>query len=574
VQPMDRRGGAAWEEIRQIAESIDALLAGEMGPDEFRLRRVVQGVYPIRGGTDRYLLRVRIPMGRPSPENLTTLASVADRYAHGRPVHLTTRQDVHLYGVQVREIPAALASLAAGGMTTREACGDTVRNLVVCPFSGIARDEVFDVAPLAEALGRYLLRNPLGQRLPRKFKIAFEGCAFGDHVGLRYNDVGARAARSPAGAPGFRVSLAGGLGALPQAGFDLEPFTPFGRLLSTVEAVLRLFHRLGDRERRGRARLKFVAGAMGEEAFREAIRSERDRVEGEAGRGLPQPEPPAIRDIDREEAILDPGWPGAFPQRQPGRAALPARVPLGDLSPDQLRRLARLAENTGGAVRFTPSQGILLADVPFGSVPEGAEWLRAIGLFPPSFAGMARCAGADTCTIGTTRVRGLAVLIEKGLLSSGFEESTGGRSVSIGISGCANGCGHHLVSDIGLQGVSRTVGGLSTGGAGRAAPHYMLCLGGGTRADGTVRFGTKVGRIPVRRVPEAVRRAMNLVRSGAVDGESPGETISRLGIFPFQALLEGLLDPPPESFGEEDFTDLGSDGPVPFPPDRSGPKAP
>jgi len=262
---MERQDGAVREEIRQIAESIDALLTGKMGPDEFRLRRVIQGIYPIRGGTDRYLLRVRVPLGRPSTENLKTLASVADRYAQGRAVHLTTRQDVHIYGVHVREIPEALAFLAAGGMTTREACGDTVRNLVVCPLSGIARDEVFDVAPCAEALGRHLLRNPLVQRLPRKFKIAFEGCAFGDHVGLRYNDVGARAALSPAGVPGFRVSLAGGLGALPRAGFDLEPFTPSGRLVSTVEAVLRLFHRLGDRERRGRARLKFVAGAMGEE---------------------------------------------------------------------------------------------------------------------------------------------------------------------------------------------------------------------------------------------------------------------------------------------------------------------
>lgn len=572
--PTDRRDGAIREEIRRVAESIDALRAGKMGPDEFRLRRVVQGIYPIRGGTDRYLLRVRIPLGRPSPENLKTLAEVSERFTRGRPVHLTTRQDVHLYGVHVREIPGALAVLADGGMTTREACGDTVRNLVVCPLSGISREEVFDVAPCAGALGRHLLRNPLGQRLPRKFKIAFEGCASGDHVGLRYNDVGARAVLSPAGAPGFRLSLAGGLGALPRAGIDLEPFTPRDRLVSTVEAVLRLFHRLGDRERRGRARLKFVAGAMGEEAFRAAILSERDRVEAFGGRGLPLPEPPEIPDAGREEESPGPGWPGAFPQRQPGRAALPARVPLGDLSPDQLRRLARLAEVTGGTVRFTPAQGILLADLPFDRVREGAEGLRAIGLFPPSCAGVARCAGADSCTIGTTRVRGLAATIERELFSSGVEDIPGGPAVSIRVSGCANGCGHHLVADIGLQGVSRTVVGSSTGGAGRGAPHYMLCLGGGTREDGTVRFGAKAGRIPVRRVPEAVRRVLALIRSGAADGESPGGTISRLGISPFRSVLEGLLEPPPESFGEEDFTDLGPDGPVPFPPDRTGPKAP
>jgi len=571
---MKTSGSEIRAEIETIAEAIRSLQAGQMSPEEFRRVRVVQGIYPVRGGPDRYLLRVRIPLGRPSPENLKTLAAVTERYAQGRPVHLTTRQDVHIYGVHMQEIPGALASLAAGGMTTREACGDTVRNLVVCPLSGIARDEVFDVAPAAGTLGRHLLRNPLGQRLPRKFKIAIEGCASGDHVGLRYNDVGARAARSPDGAPGFRVSLAGGLGALPRAGLDLEPFTPSGRMVSTVEAVLRLFHRLGDRERRGRARLKFVAGAMGEEAFREAIRSERDRVEAEEGRGLRLPEPHEIRDVGREEAVFDPGWPGAFLQRQPGRAALPAYVPLGDLSSDQLRRLARLAEDTGGTVRFTPSQGILLADVPFDIVPEAAEGLRAIGLLPPSCAGVVRCAGADTCTIGTTRVRGLAAGIERDLLSSDVAESSRGRAVSIGISGCANGCGHHLVADIGLQGVSRTVGGIPTGGEGRAAPHYMLCLGGGSREDGTVRLGTKVGRIPVRRVPEAVRRIRDVIRALAVEGDPLGETISRLGISPFRAVLEGLLEPSPESFGEMDFTDLGPDGPVPFPPDRSCTKAP
>ena len=561
-------------EIERIADAIRLLQSGGMPPEEFRRVRVVQGIYPVRGGTDHYLLRVRIPMGRPTPENLEILAAVAERYAQGRPVHLTTRQDVQIYGLHVREIPGALASLAAGGMTTREACGDTVRNIVICPFAGIGRDEIFDIAPIAQALGSQLLRNPLGQQLPRKFKIAFEGCAFGDHVGLRYNDVGARAARSPAGAPGFRVSLAGGLGALPRAGFDLEPFTPFGRLVPTVEAALRLFHRLGDRDRRGRARLKFVAGTMGEAAFREAILSERDRVEAEKGRSLAFPGPPAIRDIGVEEEIPESGWPGTVPQRQAGRAALPARIPLGDLSPDQLRRLARLAEDTGGTVRFTPSQGILLADLPFDHAAEGAKGLRAIGLFPPSCAGVARCAGADTCTIGTTRVRGLAAWIERDLFSSGFAESSAGPVVSIGISGCANGCGHHLVSDIGLQGVSRTVAGISTGGADRGAPHYMLCLGGGTWNDGTIRFGTKVGRVPVRRVSEAVRRVVARIRSGAVDGETPGGTISRLGASSFQVVLEGLLEPSPESFGEEDFTDLGSDGPVSFPPDRSGPKAP
>lgn len=141
-------------EIKGVAQAIEAVRSGAISPEEFRRVRVIQGIYPIRGGTDRYLLRVRIPLGRPAPSHLRALADASDRFTSGRPVHLTTRQDVHLYGVTVREIPEALTFLSEKGLTTREACGDTVRNIVVCPFAGIARDEPFDVSPFAEALGR------------------------------------------------------------------------------------------------------------------------------------------------------------------------------------------------------------------------------------------------------------------------------------------------------------------------------------------------------------------------------------------------------------------------------------
>lgn len=562
-------------EIAEVAEAIRDLRAGALPPEEFRRRRVVNGIYPIRGGADRYLLRVRIPLGRPSPSALETLADVADRFAPGRPVHLTTRQDVHIYGVQLGEIPEALAALAAGGLTTREACGDTVRNIVVCPFAGIARDEVFDVSPIAEEVGRRLLRNPLGQGLPRKFKIAFEGCASGDHVGLGCHDVGARAVLSPDGAPGFRLTLAGGLGALPRPGVDLEPFTPALRLGPTVEAVLRLFDRLGDRERRGRARLKFVAEALGASAFREAVLSERERVEhAAAGTHLHCRAVTVCPPASSEGESVASEWAGTFSQRQPGFVALPARVPLADLSSRQLRGLARLAVETGGSLRFTPGQGILLADVPAPRVGAAAAGLRQAGLFPPSAFALTRCAGADTCAIGTTRVRGLAASIEREFLSGRDVGASGRRAATIRISGCANGCGHHLAADIGLQGVSRTVGERSPGNAGRPAPHYALYLGGGTRGDGCLRFGTKVGRLPVRLVPEALRRILDLCRSEAADGESAGEVIARLGTPPFAAALAGLLDPPPETYSDEDYLDLGPSGPLPFPPNRSGPRAP
>jgi sulfite reductase beta subunit-like hemoprotein len=560
-------------EIETVAKAIEAVCSGEVSPEEFRRVRVVQGIYPIRGGTDRYLLRVRIPLGRPSPSHMRALADASDRFASGRPVHLTTRQDVHIYGVRMQDIQEALTFLAERGLTTREACGDTVRNIVVCPFAGIARDERFDVAPYAEALGRYLLRNPVTQKLPRKFKIAFEGCDE-DHLGLAWQDIGVRGVFSDTGPPGFRVTLAGGLGALPQAGIELEPFTPASDLGATVEAVLRLFDRLGDRQRRGRARLKFVALSMGEVTFREAVLAERRSMEASgSGRRLLFPEP-VVRPPEYLPGEIPPGkWPGAIFQRQRGVVTVPLRVPLADLSPGTLRLLADLLEETGAAAVFTPWQGILIKDVPEKLVRGLAGKLQEEEFTPPAQVTLTRCAGTETCTVGTTGARSLAIHVEREVVSSTDAAGSSRGAIRVSISGCANGCGRHMVADIGLQGVSLSVKNREDS-AHRLAPAYVLFLGGGPNGSGGVRFGTKVGRIPVRRVSDAIRRLVAALRRNAVPGESAGETISRLGVSPFQAVLGELLEPSPESFSEDDFFDLGDPGPVPFPPDRAGPKAP
>lgn len=560
-------------EIEAVARAIGAVRSGTISPEEFRRVRVIQGIYPIRGGADRYLLRVRIPLGRPAPSHLRAIADASDRFASGRPVHLTTRQDVHLYGVPMREIPDALAFLSDRGLTTREACGDTVRNIVVCPYAGIARDEPFDVAPYAEALGRYLLRNPVTQKLPRKFKIAFEGCDE-DHVGLAWQDIGVRAVLAGTARPGFRVTLAGGLGSLPQAGIELEPFTATSDLAATMEAVLRLFDRLGDRQRRGKARLKFVALSMGEVAFREAVLAERREMAASGPERRLQFPKPAVRPPVSPAGEIPPGkWPGTIFQRQRGVVAVPLRVPLADLSPGTLRLLADLLEETGATAVFTPWQGILITDVPENLVPGLTGRVRESGFTPPALVTLTRCAGTETCTVGTTGARSLAVHVERDVVSSADAAGSSRGEILVSISGCANGCGRHMVADIGLQGVSLSVDSRGER-ARRLAPAYMLFLGGGPDGNGGVRFGARVGRIPVRRVPEAIRRLVSVLRRDAIPGESTGETISRLGVSPFLAVLGELLDPPPESLSEEDFFDLGFPGPVPFPPDRSGPRAP
>ncbi|MCR4309130.1 MAG: nitrite/sulfite reductase [Deltaproteobacteria bacterium] len=553
-------------EIAGVAGAVEALRSGTISPDEFRRRRVVMGIYPIRGGPDRYLLRVRIPLGRVSPRHLRALAETADRYATGGGVHLTTRQDVHIYGVEMRCLPEALAFLAEAGLTTREACGDTVRNTVVCPFAGISQGEVFDVTPYAQTLGARLLRHPLGQRLPRKFKIAFEGCRGADHVGLPFQDMGVRAVVSPEGRPGFRIHVAGGLGALPQAGFPLEPFTPVSRLWPTVEALLRIFDRMGDRTNRGRARLKFVAGRLGSEAFRRLLFDERDSVESsEQERVLELPEPLLVGSTPEAGVDVLPSWPGALRQRQAGCVAVPVRIPLGDLSSGQLRSLAELTERVGAGVRITTAQGILLIDIPESDGERVSRALRDRGFHPQRTASIVRCAGTDTCTVGITRVRGLAALLEEKI--SSLETATRlRRPVTIKISGCPNGCGHHLVGEIGLRGVARNVNG-------RLAPHYMIHLGGGTREDGTALFGTPIGRVAARRVPEAVERLMALLDEEGEDGESARETFVRLGKDRCAAPLKDLLEESPERYREEDFFDLGVSSPEVFPAVSAG-KAP
>lgn len=563
----DRTDPISASEIAGVADAVEALRSGAISPDEFRRRRVVMGIYPIRGGPDRYLLRVRVPLGRVSPRHLRALAETADRFASGGGVHLTTRQDIHIYGVEMRRLSGALSFLAEAGLTTREACGDTVRNTVVCPLAGISLDEVFDVTPYAQALGARLLRHPLGQRLPRKFKIAFEGCSGADHVGLPFQDVGVRAVVSPEGLPGFRIHVAGGLGALPQAGFPLEPFTPVSRLWPTVEALLRIFERMGDRTNRGRARLKFVVGRLGSDPFRRLLFDERKTVESPdpaGGRALPEPVLTEWTDPRGHDGL--PAWPGAMRQRQADRLAFPVRIPLGDLSSERLRSFAELTERVGAGVRITTAQGILLVDIPESEADRVAASLRDGGFQPPSAVSLVRCAGTDTCTVGVTRVRGLAALLEEKIAS--LETATRRRRpVTIKISGCTNGCSHHRICDIGLQGAARNVNG-------RLAPHYMLHLGGGAGGDGTAFFGTAIGRVAARRVPEAVERLLALLDEEGDGEESTRETFSRLGKDRCAVPLKDLLEESPDRYGEEDFFDLGVSSAEVFPTVTAGNRAP
>src|SRR5690242_11916675 len=236
-------------DIDEFVTMLDRFERGDIGPDEWRRFRLLRGTYGQRQNADAQMLRVKIPQGVLSGAQLNALADVADRYSRGFG-HITTRQNVQFHFVRLHDVEPAMRVLAEAGLTTREACGNSVRNITGCAYAGVAEDEVFDVTPYAEAMTRYLLRHPLSSSLPRKFKIAFEGCA-DDHILTAINDIGWRArVRTVDGRTerGFTVTVAGGTSTLARAGELLFEFVPAGEMFAVAEAVVRVFHRLGDYE--------------------------------------------------------------------------------------------------------------------------------------------------------------------------------------------------------------------------------------------------------------------------------------------------------------------------------------
>ncbi len=265
-------------DIDEFVSLLARFESGDIGPDEWRAFRLLRGTYGQRQTGDAQMMRIKIPQGILASEQLDVLADVAERYSRGFG-HITTRQNIQLHFVKLHDAEPAMRELAAAGMTTREACGNSVRNITACPYSGVASDEAFDVTPYAEALTRYLLRHPLSSVLPRKFKIAFEGCSE-DHIGSAINDIGWNARVETIDGRetrGFRVTVAGGTATMTRAGNLLHEFLPADEMFDCAEAIIRVFHRLGDYKHKQKNRLKFLVKALGWEGF--TTEYERERAE-------------------------------------------------------------------------------------------------------------------------------------------------------------------------------------------------------------------------------------------------------------------------------------------------------
>jgi sulfite reductase (ferredoxin) len=540
------------KDIDTFVEMLSQFESGAITSEQFRAFRLLRGVYGQRQ-TDVQMLRVKIPFGRLFPAQLEALAKVGERFSRGFG-HVTTRQNVQFHFIQMSDVETAMHVLDEAGLTTREACGNSVRTVTACEVANVCDGAAFDVTPYAEALTRMFLRHPLSSSLPRKFKVAFSGC--GDDCAMgAINDVGF-IARVENGERGFKVLAAGGLSTSPQAAIVLHEFVRAGEISRVAESIVRLFHALGNRDNKARARLKYVLRKLGEPAFRAAYQIQRDAVDAEALAEIveaPQPAvspaPPIVEAGPRAAGYLAWKASATFAQKQAGFSAVYVRLPLGDVTSIQLRALAALASRFGdGSVRLSIDQNLVIPWVDSRSLPALHRELAALDLAELD-RGTARdvtsCPGAETCNLAVTGSRSLARAITDRIGADDARSLAAFADTTIKISGCPNSCGQHHVADLGFHGAAKTNNGVTV-------PMYQLHLGGGIDANGA-RFGRQVVKIIARRVPDAVVELLRLFESDHAEGETPAGFFHRVDPKRVVQALASVLGPP--SSGDE--SDVG-----------------
>lgn len=553
--PVGRLGFARHEDVDLFVQRLEAFENGELTPDQWRGFRLLNGVYGQRQD-GVYMVRAKLPGGIATPAQLLALADVADRFATGKG-HVTTRQNVQFHFVPEDQADEALRVLASAGITTKEACGNSVRNWTCCPFAGVARDEPFDPTPYLEGLARHFLRGPLSSTLPRKFKPSVGGCCGTDCSQAFINDLGLLA-RVRDGQPGFKLVAGGGLSTLRRNALTVEEFVPVGELFEAADAVLRVFNRIGNRTNKAKARLKWAIDKIGADAFLAQYRAEREAIRAEGGVPvvLPaQPVPAPRRAPLAQVASLEPGYAewaadSVRPQKQSGFSAVVIRLILGDITSAQLRALATIASQYGeGEVRMTNEQNIVLRWVPDARLPSLHRELARIGLAKAganTLADVTSCPGATSCKIAVTSSKGLAGVLTE--LLDRRPELGRVRGLDIKISGCPHGCGQHYIAGIGFQGGMRKL-------AGRPAPQYLVYVGGGITAE-RAEFGRLVTKVPARKAGLALERLIQYYvdhggTSHAFWAEQP---LDRL-----RALLADVSELADGDATEDDFIDIGAD---------------
>ena len=546
-------------EILSLEEEIKAFRAGERDASQFMPFRLRQGVYGQRQA-DAQMVRVKIPGGILTAESLKALGTMAERYAPLQKGHVTTRENMQFHHIKLEDCGEALRLLGEVGLSTREACGNTVRNVVGSPTAGVCHDEAFDITPYLAAYVRFAVRHPLTQNFPRKFKTSFTGCVEHDTVASAVHDLSYIAqTREEDGVKkrGFKVMVGGGTSIMPRLGKVLYEFLPEEDFLRVAEALWRIFQNADMlRKNRMMARIKVLIDRIGFDAFKEMVEEELkaigpidptplmnvDEIYSEtpppppaAGRNGPEPPPEFV--FWKNSNTVE--------QKQAGYYVAYVKLPLGDIYTHQFYVLADIVGRyTGGGARTTQEQNLALRWVPESYLYDVWKALKDMGLADPeanTITDVVSCPGTDSCKLGITSSMGLGGAIRNELASwDGLLEDPLVKKMHVKMSGCPNGCGLHHIANIGFHGAAMK------GPSGVQLPAYEVFVGGnygGKRPEDT-RFGQRLPglKVPAKRVPKFIRQIASFYKESRLDGEEFNQFIDRMGTKPIEEIASQYKD--------------------------------
>jgi sulfite reductase (ferredoxin) len=544
------------KDIIDLERKIRLFKEGKIDDERFRSLRLARGVYGQRQEGVQ-MIRIKLPFGKVSSEQLVRITKVSDEYSTGR-LHITTRQDIQIHYVSLDRTPQLWADLEKDDITMREACGNTVRNITASENAGIDPEEPFDVSPYAHALFQFFLRNPVCQEMGRKFKMSFSSSD--KDTALSYlHDLGF-IPKIVNGERGFKVMLGGGLGSQPSHAELLSEFVPANQIIPMTEGVLRIFDRYGERAKRLKARMKFLIKEIGKDEFLRLVEEEKKalsyqtvEIDTTAFDGPIQAPVLEVPKVTIEDVAAYEAWKksNVIAQKQAGYVAIGIKVALGDFYTDKARALAHLIKNYGAnELRFTLRQDILIRYIKEENLPffyQELAKLDFVTLGYNTINDVTACPGTDTCNLGIASSTGIAVELER-VLATEYPQYSNNQEITIKISGCMNACGQHNMAEIGFQGMSINSGKL-------VAPALQVLLGGGNLGNGQGRFSDKVIKIPSRRGPEALRLILNDFEANA-NGQSFLNYYDAKGEKYFYEYLKPLADV--TNLTDADFVDWGN----------------
>lgn len=547
------------QDILDLGNKIKLFRQGKIDDDKFRSIRLLRGIYGQRQPGVQ-MVRIKLPFGRVSTKQIRRIADISEEYASSN-LHATTRQDIQIHFVSLDRTPELWTKLEEDGITIREACGNTVRNITASPTAGVDVNEPFDVSPYAYTTFKYLLRNPVNQEMGRKFKISFSSTEE-DTAYSFIHDVGF-IPRIQDGKRGFKVLLGGGLGANPYLAMPVFEFLEEDQIIPFTEAVLRVFDRYGERNRRMKARMKFLIEDIGLEEMMRRVREEWNALPNKSypidPNILPAPKlsdyvpdaPAVIKDEKKYQQWFDTN---VIRQKQEGFFGVFVKLPIGNMSSKLARKFADVVDKYASEeLRVTVNQGYLIRFVRESVLKHLYLALDALALAEPGFdsvADVTACPGTESCNLGISDSTQVSLALEK-VIKDEFPDLIYNNDIKIKISGCPNSCGQHGIASIGLHGST------IKDKQGKVLPALVVLLGGAKLKGGQAIVADKVVKIPSRKGTDALRLILSDYEANSLDGEYFHDYYKRVGRNYYYAMLKPLADPATITPG--DYIDWGQD---------------